>query len=404
MQFGIQYRPKTFKEFVGNHNVVHSIQNALTKGTLGNAICIVGGSGIGKSTLARLIAMTLNSEKKIFDENGMREPDLECSAVKDIVEQRFNRSVTCYNGGDLTVDKMRELNESMCYDSLVDDNTIIIIEEAQMINATAMKQLLTILEMNRPNTYVILTSTDESKFSNSYGKDNATREKNALRSRISLYKLNPITTDEISDYLFQLFTTKIDPNGEMGDTILELIPYIAQNSKNNIRQALNDLSVALDSECTSKDDLIKLLNYTDEEKEADIVISLLNKDKSALKYINDNLNNLGDMIPYWYTILSNNALRDMIGEPFEVQWKEKSFTKMKASGNLLALYKVFNETQQLCSSYFNPNVFISKIYEYYCENNQNTKRLVENASSVQPTVEATSSTPTVVKKVKKIVN
>ena len=181
MQFGIQYRPKTFKEFVGNHNVVHSIQNALTKGTLGNAICIVGGSGIGKSTLARLIAMTLNSEKKIFDENGMREPDLECSAVKDIVEQRFNRSVTCYNGGDLTVDKMRELNESMCYDSLVDDNTIIIIEEAQMINATAMKQLLTILEMNRPNTYVILTSTDESKFSNSYGKDNATREKNALR-------------------------------------------------------------------------------------------------------------------------------------------------------------------------------------------------------------------------------
>ena len=216
--------------------------------------------------------------------------------------------------------------------------------------------------------------------------------------------MNPITTDESSDYLFQLFTTKIDPNGEMGDTILELIPYIAQNSKNNIRQALNDLSVALDSECTSKDDLIKLLNYTDEEKEADIVISLLNKDKSALKYINDNLNNLGDMIPYWYTILSNNALRDMIGEPFEVQWKEKSFTKMKASGNLLALYKVFNETQQLCSSYFNPNVFISKIYEYYCGDNQNAKRLVENASSVQPTVETTSSTPTVVKKVKKIVS
>ena len=388
MQFGIQYRPKTFKEFVGNHNVVHSIQNAITKGTLGNAICIVGGSGIGKSTLARLIAMTLNSEKKIFDENKMVEPDLECSAVNDIVEQRFNRSVTCYNGGDLTVDKMRELNESMCYDSMIDE-----------------KQLLTILEMNRPNTYVILTSTDESKFSNSYGKDNATREKNALRSRISLYKLNPITTDEISDYLFQLFTTKIDPNGEMGDTILELIPYIAQNSKNNIRQALNDLSVALDSECTSKDDLIKLLNYTDEEKEADIVISLLSKDKSALKYINDNLNNLGDMIPYWYTILSNNALRDMIGEPFEVQWKEKSFVKMKASGNLLALYKVFNETQQLCSSYFNPNVFISKIYEYYCGNNQNTKRLVENASSVQPTVETTStSIPTVVKKVKKVVS
>jgi len=401
MQFGIQYRPKTFKEFVGNRNVVHSIQNAITKGTLGNAVCIVGGSGIGKSTLARLISSTLNSEKKLFDENGMREPDLECSAVKDIVEQRFNRSVTCYNGGDLTVDKMRELNEAMSYDSLVDENTIVIIEEAQMINATAMKQLLTILEMNRPHTYVILTSTDESKFSNSYGKDNSTREKNALRSRISLYKLNPITTEEISDYLFQLFTVKIDPNGEMGDGVLELIPYIAQNSKNNLRQALNDLSVAIDSECTSKDDLIKLLNYTDEEKEADVVVSLLNKDKSALTYINSNMNNLGDMVPYWYAILSNNALRDMIGEPFEVQWKEKSFAKMKASGNLLSLYKAFNETQQLCGAYFNPNVFISKLYEYYKgSSSKMANRLVEN---VQPTAETTSTT-TVVKKVKKVVN
>ena len=129
MQFGIEYRPKTFKEFIGNHNVIHSVQNAITKGTLGNAICIVGGSGLGKSTLARLIASTLNSEHEVFDENGMREPDLECSAVKDINEQRFNRSVTCYNGGDLTVDKMREINESLSFDSMIDKNTILIINQ-----------------------------------------------------------------------------------------------------------------------------------------------------------------------------------------------------------------------------------------------------------------------------------
>jgi DNA polymerase III gamma/tau subunit len=323
----------------------------------------------------------------------MREPDLECSAVKDIVEQRFNRSVTCYNGGDLTVDKMRELNESLAYDSLIDENTVLIIEEAQMINSTAMKQLLTILEMNRPHTYVILTSTDEAKFSNSYGKDNSTREKNALRSRISLYKLNNITTDEISDYLFQLFTTKIDPDGQMGDAILELIPYIAQNSKNNLRQALNDLSVAIDSECTSKDDLIKLLNYTDDEKESEIVISLLNKDKSALCYINNKLDNLADNVPYWYKILSNNALRDMIGEPFDVQWKEKSFSRMKSSGNLLSLYNVFNKTQQLCGAYFNPNVFVSMLYEYY--NGNKTGRIVEKTCT-EPSTQS-------VKKVKKIV-
>ena len=89
----------------------------------------------------------------------------------------------------------------------------------------------------------------------------------------------------------------------------------------------------------------------------------------------------------------------MMGVAFESSWKEKSYSKMKASGNLLALYDVFNKTQQLTGSYFNPNVFISMLYEYYCGNNHNPKRLVENTSSNPP---STSET-TVVKKVKKVV-
>lgn len=399
-QLGIEYRPRKFSEFVSNRKVIHSIQNAITKGTLGNAICIIGNSGIGKSTLARLIASTLNSEHEVFDENGLREPDLECSAVKDINEQRFNRSVTCYNGGDLTVDKMREFGESLAFDSLIDRYKITIIEEAQQIPSVSMKQLLTILESNT-NSYIILTSTDEAKFSNTYGKDNSTREKNALRSRLSLYHLSQVTTEEISDYLFQTFTTKIDPEGKLPDEALEILPYIAQNAKGNIRQALNDLSVVLDSECYNKEDLIQLLGYTDEEKESDMVISMLYKDKTALKFINDHLDTLSENIPYWYKILSNNALRDMMNEPFDSAWKEKSFKKMKDSGNLSALYDVFNKTQQLCGAYFNSNVFVSFLYEYY---NGKTKPTVSRLMEKACEKTTNDSAPTVVKKVKKIIS
>ena len=399
-QLGIEYRPRKFSEFVSNKKVIHSIQNAITKGTLGNAICIIGNSGIGKSTLARLIASTLNSEHEVFDENGLREPDLECSAVKDINEQRFNRSVTCYNGGDLTVDKMREFGESLAFDSLIDRYKITIIEEAQQIPSVSMKQLLTILESNT-SSYIILTSTDEAKFSNAYGKDNYTREKNALRSRLSLYHLSQVTTEEISDYLFQTFTTKIDPEGKLPDEALEILPYIAQNAKGNIRQALNDLSVVLDSECYNKEDLIQLLGYTDEEKESDMVISMLYKDKTALKFINDHLDTLSENIPYWYKILSNNALRDMMNEPFDSAWKEKSFKKMKDSGNLSALYDVFNKTQQLCGTYFNSNVFVSFLYEYY---NGKTKPTVSRLMEKDSEKTTNDSAPTVVKKVKKIVS
>ena len=140
------------------------------------------------------------------------------------------------------------------------------------------------------------------------------------------------------------------------------------------------------------------MNYTDDEKESEYVISMLYKDKAILKFIQEN-KDISENFNYWYAIISNNALRDMLGEPFDSAWKEKSYKKMKDSGNLIALYDVFNRTQQLCSAYFNSNVFISMLYEYYCGNNHNPKRLVENASSNPPSTTET----TVVKKVKKVV-
>ena len=73
---------------------------------------------------------------------------------------------------------------------------------------------------------------------------------------------------------------------------------------------------------------------------------------------------------------------------------------------ILCFTYVFNRTQQLCSAYFNSNVFISMLYEYYCGNNHNPKRLVENVSSNPPSnpISNPSSTESiVVKKVKKVV-
>ena len=392
---GIVYRPTKFSEVVGNKVAVHAIQNGCTKGTIGNCIALVGGSGIGKSTLARIIASVLNSPNKVYDENGLIEPDIDSPAVQDIISGRFCRSVYCYNGTDLVMDKLRELTERLSYDSMTDNYNIVLIEEAQTVPTQSFKAFLNLVE-SKTNVYFILTSTDVKKFSNTFGSDNANQEKNAFRSRLSLYKLQPISTDEISEYLFNLYTTKIDAEGKLGDGILELIPYIAQNSKNNLRNAINDLGVAIDSECTNKEDLIKLLNYTDDEKESEMVISMLYKDKTALKYINDSTD-IESNFNYWYAIISNNALRDMLGEPFESAWKEKSYKRMKESGNLLSLYEVFNRTQQLCGAYFNSNTFISMLYEYYCGKDK-PNRLVENTNNNPPQVQ-----PTVVKKVKKIV-
>ena len=389
---GIEYRPKSFKEVIAQTNAVKALQNGITNKTIGSSLAILGPSGVGKSTLARVVAMALQCENPQKDENGLVEPCGKCPHCLDIINGKFNKDILVLNGNDLVQDRMRELEEELSYDPLISNQKIVIIEESQLIPTQSSKSLLVLLEKNLPHATIILTSTSEEKFANSYAKDNSSRERNALRSRLSVYKLSQPTSEQIADYMFKLFATEIDPDGKLPDACMEMIPYIAQNSKGNIRQGLNDMSVMLDSECYNKSDLIELLGYQDDEKESDMVISLLYKDKTALKYISES-NDVSGNFNYWYKILSDNALRDMIGEPFGQSWKEKNYAKMKASGNILTLYEAFNRTQQLCGNYFNPNVLISMLYEYY-NGKQEPKRLVESASPQQDAI---------VKKVKKVV-
>lgn len=403
---GVSERPIKFSSVLGQKKIVEGIQRGLATDSLSNIILFCGPSGCGKSTLARLTAMTLNCENPKKTEDGLIEPCGCCKHCKDIIEGRYNLGTSSYNGNEINAESIKTIEEDLAYDAQFSKHKILIFEEIQNVTNTAKMRFKDILESpqtEKNGVYILMTTTDENQYKSSYNKGNADREKNALRGRMGFYNLSNVTIDDISNYLFEVYTTKLDPNGDF-DGGLEMIPYIAQNACGSVRTALNDLQVMFNMRAFDKEELFKILNYTDEEKEAELVTSLLFKDKTVLRYIKEHTKDLDGNFPYWYSILSSLALRDMLGEPFEQEYKEKNYQRCKKSNNIQNLFRAFNETQQLCSNYFNVNVFISKIYEYYNENNQNTKRLVENASSIQPTTETTPTSTTVVKKVKKIVS
>lgn len=378
-------RPYSLDEVIGQKNIIVGLKNYFKTKSLPNCIAFVGHSGCGKNTLANITAMALNCQNP--KEDG--QPCGECPSCKDVKKELFQRDIYCYSGADVVADEIKKIEEIISYNPQFDSNTIIIINEAQIV--PNLRRLLEIIESNRKNVYFIFTSTDTNKFSNTFGKDNKTQEKNALRSRMAMFNLKPITTNDIMEYLFRLLE-KIDPEQKIPDVFIdEGIITISENSKNNLRQAINDFSTAINSECYNAESIINLLGYEDEKKEYEQIINLATKSKKFIDFIRD-FSNLEGFFNYSFKIITDNIIRDLSDTPFELEWKEKSYKVLKSTGNLKELSELYSTTHNLMNGYFKDSVFLSQIFKFYLKS-ENYKPIDKKNTLLENNVE---------KKVKKI--
>lgn len=381
-------RPTKWEDIIGQDTIIKGLKNFLKQKNVPNCIVFAGSSGCGKNTIANLLSMCLQSDT--LDENC--NPNLECPSCKDILNERFSRDVHVYNGGEFSPDVLKEVSEITSYNAQFDENVIIVINECQLINPTTMKKLLEKIECNTKGVYWIFTSTDISKFQNTY-KDNVGKdaEKNAFRSRISMFTIKPISTNALMDFLFKL-CEDFDPNGEkLTDVFFEEgITTIAEGSKNNLRQAINDFYTCVNSECFDRESIINLLNYEDEKKEYEQMMLLAKKDKSFISFI-QNFDDVESFFNYSWKILSDNLIRDVSEVPFKEEYKEKSYKTFKTLGTLSELAELYGRVNMLNNGYFRPSIYFTELYKYYKGNN----KIAENTV-------ATNSTP-MVKKIKKAI-
>ena len=381
-------RPAKWEDIIGQDTIVKGLKNFLKQKNVPNCIVFAGSNGCGKNTIANLLSMCLQSDT--LDENC--NPNLECPSCKDILNERFSRDVHVYNGGEFSPDVLKEVSEITSYNAQFDENVIIVINECQLINPTTMKKLLEKIECNTKGVYWIFTSTDVSKFQNTY-KDNVGKdaEKNAFRSRISMFTIKPISTNVLMDFLFKL-CEDFDPNGEkLTDVFFEEgITTIAEGSKNNLRQAINDFYTCVNSECFDRESIINLLNYEDEKKEYEQMMLLAKKDKSFISFI-QNFDDVESFFNYSWKILSDNLIRDVSEVPFKEEYKEKSYKTFKTLGTLSELAELYGRVNMLNNGYFRPSIYFTELYKYYKGNN----KIAENTV-------ATNSTP-MVKKIKKAI-
>jgi DNA polymerase-3 subunit gamma/tau len=153
-----KWRPRSFDELVGQEHVVRALSNALKQQRLHHAYLFTGTRGVGKTTLARIIAKALNCETGITDT-----PCGKCTACTEIDAGRFVDLVELDAASNTQVDNMRELLENALYAPSSGRFKVYIIDEVHMLSRNAFNAMLKTLEEPPAHVKFILATTDPQK-------------------------------------------------------------------------------------------------------------------------------------------------------------------------------------------------------------------------------------------------
>ncbi|MGD8912891.1 MAG: DNA polymerase III subunit gamma/tau [Candidatus Thiodiazotropha sp.] len=153
-----KWRPQLFSQLVGQQHVVKALTNALEREQLHHAYLFTGTRGVGKTTLARIFAKSLNCE------NGISaSPCGVCDACREIDEGRFVDLLEVDAASRTKVDQTRELLENVPYAPVRGRYKVYLIDEVHMFSASSFNALLKTLEEPPPHVKFILATTDPQK-------------------------------------------------------------------------------------------------------------------------------------------------------------------------------------------------------------------------------------------------
>ena len=257
----LKWRPKSFNTLIGQEVTVQALSNALNQNRLHHAYLFNGTRGVGKTTIARILAKSLNCEKGVSST-----PCQECSTCIDIDAGRYVDLIEVDAASNTGVDNVRELLESAQYAPSSGTYKIYIIDEVHMLSKSAFNAMLKTLEEPPGHVKFILATTEPKKVPIT------------VLSRCLQFNLKQMTVDNIISHLKMVLKDE-DISFEENALLI-----IAKAAKGSMRDSLSllDQAIAFTGGDIKSELIFKMLGTIDESILYTILEQLSNNEGQAL--------------------------------------------------------------------------------------------------------------------------
>ena len=268
-----KYRPRNFTEMVGQEHVVQALTNALVQQRLHHAYLFTGTRGVGKTTVSRILAKSLNCQGTDGQGGITAEPCGVCQACRDIDSGRFVDYTELDAASNRGVDEVQSLLEQAVYKPVQGRFKVFMIDEVHMLTNTAFNAMLKTLEEPPDYLKFVLATTDPQKVPVT------------VLSRCLQFNLRPMAPETVFEHLTKVLAQENLPAEPMA------LKLLARAARGSMRDALSlaDQAIAFGSGQLQEATVRLMLGSVDRSHVMGLIDALARGDGAAVVAISEGL-------------------------------------------------------------------------------------------------------------------
>ncbi len=268
-----KYRPRNFTEMVGQEHVVQALTNALVQQRLHHAYLFTGTRGVGKTTVSRILAKSLNCQGLDGQGGITAEPCGVCQACRDIDAGRFVDYTELDAASNRGVDEVQSLLEQAVYKPVQGRFKVFMIDEVHMLTNTAFNAMLKTLEEPPEYLKFVLATTDPQKVPVT------------VLSRCLQFNLRPMAPETVFEHLTKVLQQEHLPAEPLA------LKLLARAARGSMRDALSltDQAIAFGSGQLQEATVRLMLGSVDRSHVLGLIDALARGDGAAVVSISEGL-------------------------------------------------------------------------------------------------------------------